>query len=163
MLPENPTGKDYQTEPQAALKSMDNQIVAKELQAELKATLKKWKEENPAPVAEFEAAPDLPEPILVCLNKSFVILEVIEGEKAIMHVVENHSTRRIELDRKQIRRLLQGLMDTNKGMKAQRAWENLFAEERNKFTFAQAVWNRQFMAFKESVQRRLGIIGGGAE
>lgn len=129
-----------------------------EVQAELKVALKQWKEENPAPKLEVEAAPELPEPTIIKTEKQLIIVEVLSGELIQLHVLDGNSVRKVDLDHKQLGKLIRALIDSCKPMKIYRIWQNLYDEDVNRFDAALAAWNRNYMNFQDAVKRRLGFI-----
>jgi len=142
---------------------LDSIPTAKELQAELKAALNKWKDENPAPRIDIEEEPELPEPTIIRTDKALLIIEALSGDKAQLHMLEGNATRKIELDHKQVTKLIQTLVELRRPMKAHRAWKTIYEEQRNRFDYELGAWNRQFMAFRDSVRRRMGLFRNEAE
>lgn len=138
MLTDNPTGQD--------------------VQAELKAALKNWKQENPAPTLQAEAEPELPEPTIIKTEKQLLIIEVLSGTLIQLHVLDGNSVRKVELDNKQLGKLIQALVENCRPMKNHRLWQNIYDQEINRFDAELAAWNRNFMNFQDAVKRRLGFF-----
>jgi len=136
----------------------DVEITAKELREELKASLNKWRKENPAPCLEIEPEPELPEPAIIRVDKALLIVEVEYGDKALLHIVEGNATRKVELSFNQVGKLIELLVEIRKPMKAHKNWKTFYEEDLNRHEYEQAAWQRQLMAFKESVKRRLGLL-----
>jgi len=133
---------------------------AKELREELKAAMNKWRKENPEPHLEIEPQPELPEPSVIRVDKQLLIIEVLSGDFLQLHVIEGNTTRKIELSYKQLGGLLGALNAVRKPMKEHKNWKTFYEEELNRHEPENAAWQRQMMAFKESVKRRLGFCDG---
>jgi len=135
-----------------------HKITAESTKAELKAALKKWKEENPAPRLEINIEESkIPEPVLLKAKAQLLIFEVVSEEQLKITMLDGNSARSIWLEYSQISKLIQTLFGLRKDMKDYRHWMHLYQDDVARFDLALATWNRQFMAFKDSVMRRLGF------
>lgn len=132
------------------------QITAKDIQAELKAAMRQWKQDNPAPELNAEPEPEMPEPIVIKTDKQLIIVDAQAGDMLHLHVLDGHSTRKVELTNEQAGKLIEALHCVRRPMKIHRAWKNLYQAEVNRFDAQLALWNRQLMEYRDSVRRRLG-------
>jgi len=137
---------------------LDLITTATELKDELKDAMKKWRAENPEPKLDIEKQPELPEPTVIRMDGQLLIIEVRSGELVELHIIENNATRKIQMNYNQLVQMTQCLINIRKPMKTHKNWKTFYEDELTHHQYLRGAWERQMMAFKESVKRRMGLV-----